>query len=603
MKTLFFKFSCILFIVFIGNAQTTSNKKLDSLIIIIKDKIKKREFNNAHMLIKSAGSQSNTKENKLRINYWEAKLLLEEGKDEKALKKLLKGFTKVKNRDSGYKLYTKYAKTIGQIFGRAKNYDKALKYFNLALQRTDNKKDSLDMSSVYFNIGSTYQMKNNLDSASYFYDKVIKFHPKHIKNKKILATTYNNLMAITIRDHNFDLAEAYGKEALTIHTANHDTLKMAGALNNIGGISMYRNDLEKSNEYNFKAIKLLKNQKSIKAREIKGYTFDNISQVYYLQGKFKKAYDYLFESSEIKHRITIDNLNSKVTEIEAKYNLSKASEQTKIEENKRQKVEYWFYILVFSFIALLGLFWLNTINNKVKRKNLRLEHKQEKLLDERKLEQIKKELQIKILNATIDAKEDERKYIAEILHDSVSTLLSSANMHLIALKNQLKKEIPEELIKSEKIINEAADKIRNLSHKLISPVLIKFGLKTAIEDICEKYSNSQLIFRCKFIDIHRYNQNFEMKIHNIIEELINNILKHSNARKAFVKMEEKDENLLIKIQDDGDGFKISEINKKNGLGLSQIDARIKIMNGIFKIKSSKEKGTHILISIPLVDKF
>jgi len=601
MKNLI-KIIFIFLILFQLNAQTTNKKSLDSLITAIEEKIGKRDFVEAQNLIENARLLSTNDTSKLLIDYWQAILFIENGDNEKSLEKLLKGFTKFKNHSKG-QLYTKYTKTIGQIFGRAKNYDKALKYFNLALQSAADRKDSLDVSSAYFSIGSTYQMKNNLDSASYFYDNVIRFHPKLLKNKQILATTYNNLMSFAIRDRDFDLAEEYGKEALVIHTINKDTLKMAGALNNLGGISMYRNDLEKSNEYSFEALKLLKNRKSIKAREIKGYAFDNVSQIYYLQGKFKKAYDYLFESSEVRHSIIIDNLGSKVTEIEAKYNLAKEGERTKIEENKRQKVEFWLYILAFSFIMLLGFFWLNNRNSKIKRKNLRLEHEQEKLLDEKKLEQIKNEVQIKILNATIDAKEAERKYIAEILHDSVSTLLSSANMHLFAVKSNFADAIPEEIIKAESIVGEAAEKIRDLSHKLISPVLMKFGLKSAVEDLCDKYSNSQLSFKCKSINIGRYSQKFEIKIHNIIEELINNILKHSNASEAFIKLEQKDMNLLIEINDNGDGFDLSEINQKDGLGLNQIDARIKIMNGVFKINSSKEKGTHVLISIPLVDKF
>ena len=206
------------------------------------------------------------------------------------------------------------------------------------------------------------------------------------------------------------------------------------------------------------------------------------------------------------------------------------------------------------------------------------------------------------MNATLDAKETERKYIAGILHDSVSSLLSSANMHLYVVKAKLKKDSPEELNKAEIIISEAADKVRNLSHKLISSVLLKFGLKVAVEDLCEKYSNSLLKFISDSNNINRYDQSFEIKVYSIIEELVNNILKHSNADNASISIETANLNLEIKIEDNGDGFIVDEIFKKDGLGLSQIAARIKNMEGVFTINSAKEKGTQIYISVPLMSK-
>ncbi len=583
-------------------SQDKSKVEFDSIFTRIEQKFNSKDFEKAQNLLNQVNLVSKNEKQQLITDFWQSKIFIENGNDEKALKTLLHGFTKLKIHNPT-NLYTLYAKEIGKIFGRAKNYDKALNYFNLALQNSFVSKDSINISSSYFNLGSTYQMKNNLDSASYFYANVIKFHPKKIKEKEIVATTYINLMSLAVRDNKFKDANEYGEEALQIYTVKNDTIKIAGTLNNLGGISMYKNDLEKSNEYSFRAIELLKNKNSLKAKEIKFYALDNISQVYYLQGNYKEAYTYLYDSAEIRSQILNDNLKSKVTEIEAKYNLAKEGERTKIEENKRQRAEFWLYILVFASTMLLVVLWILYRNFKFKRRNLELEHAQDAMTAQQKIGQIKNETQAEILNATIDAKEVERKHIAEILHDSVSTLLSSANLHLYAVKSKFKnQEVPEEIIKTEKIISEAADKIRNLSHKLISPVLLKFGLKFSIEDLCEKYANSQLEFDCDCKNINRYQQNFEIKIHNIIDELINNILKHSKATKVLVTAEESEGFFKISIQDNGVGFVVSEIHKKLSLGLSQIETRIKVMNGEFTIDSSKEKGTHIFMRIPISDK-
>ena len=121
-----------------------------------------------------------------------------------------------------------------------------------------------------------------------------------------------------------------------------------------------------------------------------------------------------------------------------------------------------------------------------------------------------------------------------------------------------------------------------------------------MHDLCEKYSNSELQLISDDNGIKRYNQEFEIKIYNIIEELINNILKHSGANNASINLIERNgEKLLIQLIDDGKGFDVKTARRKDGLGLSHIEARIKIMQGVFNINSKKGEGTSIFISVPI----
>ena len=239
---------------------------------------------------------------------------------------------------------------------------------------------------------------------------------------------------------------------------------------------------------------------------------------------------------------------------------------------------------------------------KLRQKNLSLQLSQTKLLQNRSIEKIKSESQIRILNATIDGKEAERKQIAETLHDNVSALLSSANLHLQAAKPQFNDEIPLEIDKTQKIIIEASQKIRDLSHTLVSSVLLKFGLDFSIKDMADKYSNSQIEFETNLVNLRRYDQGFEIKFYNIIQEFINNILKHSKAERAIINLAEVRGKLSLKITDNGIGFDKTKITVKKGLGLSQIDARIQLMKGEFTIDSSLNNGTTIKVILPILEK-
>jgi signal transduction histidine kinase len=231
-----------------------------------------------------------------------------------------------------------------------------------------------------------------------------------------------------------------------------------------------------------------------------------------------------------------------------------------------------------------------------------LQLSKQELLQQQKLEKIRTEAQIRILNATLDGKETERKQIAETLHDNVSALLSSANLHLQACKSLFKGSAPIEVDKSQAIIHEASHQIRDLSHSLVSSVLLKFGLSYAIKDMVEKYSNSQLEIFCEIKYIKRYDQDFEIKLFNISQELVNNILKHSEASVAKIILLEKNSKLFLTIQDNGKGFDKLQVSTKDGLGINQINARIHMMKGKFSIETKKDKGTLITIELPVYER-
>ncbi len=316
-----------------------------------------------------------------------------------------------------------------------------------------------------------------------------------------------------------------------------------------------------------------------------------------------KAYDFQEKSWDLYDKIRNRENQQKIADIYADRNYSKGIQegifQQEIERQKEQR-NFLIYGIGSLLVILSLLYGLNYY--KLRQKNLGLKLSQTELLQNQSIEKIKSESQIRILNATIDGKETERKQIAETLHDSVSALLSSANLHLQAAKPQFNGEIPLEIDKTQKIIIEASQKIRDLSHTLVSSVLLKFGLNYALKDMAEKYSNSQIQIHTDIEGLRRYHQDFEIKVYNITQEFINNILKHSDARNAKIFLREHNNAICIKISDDGIGFDKTAIINKDGLGINQIDARIHMMKGEFHIDSVRGSGTEIHVELPILEK-
>lgn len=260
-----------------------------------------------------------------------------------------------------------------------------------------------------------------------------------------------------------------------------------------------------------------------------------------------------------------------------------SAETSKSEEFKNKKIVSLSIVFIIILFILLYFFYEN---NQLKQKIKRKDTKQKILLN--------------VINAGIDSQEIERKKIASFLHDNVNSLLSSAGLHLNAFTAQHNIK-SEEIQKTKNILAEAHDLLRDMSHDLVPTLLVRFGLLYALEDLCEKNSNSKILFEfsSKISNEKRYPEKFEMKLYFIVSELFSNITKHSEASKAKIILSEKDNAFKIRIKDNGRGFKTHKLKDAEGFGLNRIRARIQKYKGTILIISKANEGTVIKIQVPL----
>ncbi|WP_291146455.1 sensor histidine kinase [Flavobacterium sp. UBA7680] len=260
-------------------------------------------------------------------------------------------------------------------------------------------------------------------------------------------------------------------------------------------------------------------------------------------------------------------------------------EQSKREQLRNKKVVSLFIVLI---VILFFLFYLVYQNNKLKQKIKRKDTKQKILLN--------------VINAGIDSQETEQKKIAAFLHDNINSLLSSAGLHLnvFTAKNNIQSE---EIQKAKAILSETHDLLRDISHDLVPTLLVRFGLIYALEDLCERNSNSSIHFEftSSVATDTRYSEKFETKLYFIVSELFNNIIKHSEAQKAQISIHENNNQLIIIIHDNGIGFSAEKLNEIEGFGLNRIRVRIKKLKGSFSIisRADENTGTSIKIKVPI----
>lgn len=223
----------------------------------------------------------------------------------------------------------------------------------------------------------------------------------------------------------------------------------------------------------------------------------------------------------------------------------------------------------------------------------------EKLELEQKLEEEKNLRNQELTEAIISAQESERAEIGRELHDNVNQLLVAARLHLSVEKHVPASQRKELIEKAAGYILSAIEEIRKLSKSLISPLQEEQTLETAISNL-----SNDLIFAHDFeitLDFNSFEsiklkEKFKLNIFRIIQEQLNNIIKHSNARNVIIALSSKNSEITIRIADDGVGF--DSTAPRRGIGLTNIESRAKLYNGTLEIISSPGHGCCLVIQFP-----
>jgi two-component system, NarL family, sensor kinase len=228
-----------------------------------------------------------------------------------------------------------------------------------------------------------------------------------------------------------------------------------------------------------------------------------------------------------------------------------------------------------------------------------------------RLQEIEQEQQKILLKASIESQEEERQRIAADLHDDAGPLLATARLYLNDNLVQQDKETQRESIAlTREIIDDAIQLIRGISHSLMPPTLKNFGLESAVNDIFHKLNGSgSLEASSQFYDYDdRLNTEKELNVFRVIQELINNILKHSHPSFIRLSQTKKGNTFVLWMEHDGKGLVQSDferLNKsKSGLGLKNISSRMKVAQGtIYFEKDPSEAHYKVTLEVPGDDPF
>ena len=247
-------------------------------------------------------------------------------------------------------------------------------------------------------------------------------------------------------------------------------------------------------------------------------------------------------------------------------------------------IDEWIGVLI-SFMIIAGVILIRELFYSLKRADI----------DRMKAEK-------RVISAIINTEENERKRFAKDLHDGLGPILSTVKMSLSALNERIKDSTGTVILNNTThLVNEAISTIKEISNNLSPHILTNFGLSSAIGAFATKINQTKAIeidFKTNMEAIRLENDK-EVVVYRSVCELINNAILHSGASRIEIELNKHEKFITLQFYDNGRGFDTSTLSKEDtkGMGLSNIETRVKTVEGVFILESTPGKGTSALIKM------
>ncbi len=452
------------------------------------------------------------------------------------------------------RLYTVYKKssdyinrayaTLAQSYDGLSMPDSALYYYETAIRESVRLNDKFAESSIYGYVSTLY-------SNTGMYAEMVKASEKslavarELQSRDMEASALYSMGYASFLSGNNVLARKYINWALTI--AVQDTLRIV-MVNSYSVLS------------------------SIAARDadFPGYVT--------AKNKTDSIYEVVLNAEVVKSS----------ADLEKKYETEKKDSQIKLQHAQLQQKNILNYILIGSafIILLISLLTYRT-------------YKQKQRLQLQRISELEKDKLLVAVDSMLKGQEDERSRLAKDLHDGLGSLLSGVKFSLINMKDNLI-ITPENMVVFERsldMIDTSIKELRRVAHNLMPEMLTKFGLDEALKEYCNSINATKLLtVKYQALGMEtRLENSTEIIIYRIVQELLNNTIKHAAATEAFVQLIRDGSRLNIVVEDNGKGFDTSLTGNNNGAGLANVRSRVDYLKGQLAIHAEAGKGTLINI--------
>jgi two-component system, NarL family, sensor kinase len=550
--------------------------------------------------------------------------------NEKALEYCLKGIETGKKANDLFQQATSY-RAIFSIYYNLRKKDSAIKYGAYAMDLTERIKDTNNIATMYGNLCRIYQ-------GMELYEKGIELGKKGIadgeryKDYKGMLISMNNVGNCYISLSRYkDAIDIYEKLLLAGQKYKRNR-SVFNALLNLG--ACYYSIVDKENLHRI-ASQMRAMQSTFDTADKSGTSFmysvygydymlqrqypeaeremltglriaekDSVtssmetlylalSTLKYCQEDFKAAIYYEDKGSGLDKFLKNQEMAEYALDLEAKYQAENKTAKIKLQESQLKQKSIVNYILIGSAAAFLVISVLLYINYR---------HKQK--LQQQRIGELETEKQLTATEAVLKGEEQERTRLAKDLHDGLGGMLSGIKYSFNAMKGNLimTPDNAQAFERSMDMLDSSIREMRRVAHNMMPEALVKFGLDVALKDFCNDINQSgvlQVSYQSIGMEDAAIHPTIAITVYRIVQELINNSIKHAEAKTAVVQLARENDQLNITIEDDGKGFNVAILSQAKGIGWNNIQNRMEILKGKLDVQSQPGSGTSVFIEIKI----
>ena len=530
-------------------------------------------YNKSINVFKNINNQKGIASNLINI----ANIFQFKGDFENAINYYIKGIKIYEKLKDDYRLNISYS-NLASIFDDIDQKNEAKRNWLKSIKLSKKLNDSIQLIYNQYNLADLYLDENKTDSA-YMYIKQAKIYLNNKTNKYLKLLINYSETRYFIEKQDFETAFKTITKALNYAKQTNNPYYLSLSHNLLGFVYFKQKKYGRALTETHKGLDIAKKYQN-KSNLIK--INSQLSTIYNKMNRYKKALFYKNLQYKYKDSVLNERHKKNINLLNIKYQTEKKNKVI-AEQNlklQRQKMQYNYMMGIVVFLLITSILTWFLFRQLQKRKN-------------QEIIRLKAEHQIKTLESLIKGEEKERFRIAKELHDGVNGDLSAIKYKLSSLLEMNNTVIKEAIA----MIDNSCNQVRAISHNLLPPSLDEFNLLQATENFC---NNMDEIHPVKINFQHigeslKISKKIQINIYRIIQELVNNSIKHAEASQINVQMSCHNNLLQITVEDNGKGFDKDNVKNK-GIGLSNIKSRVNFLQAIFDIISD-DKGTSITIEI------
>jgi two-component system, NarL family, sensor kinase len=471
-----------------------------------------------------------------------------------------------------------------------KQYNRAIGYGEKAVAALRKLDDPAGLGRALNNLGLSYQKLKRYDKAEALYKESLGLAVQS-GDKKLEATAYLALGDILIKHDEYEKFKPYYDKALALAKEIGSPEKEINATEGLMFYWLTQGNYQQAQQLGKQALAL---SYQYQLKEEREDVFIQLSNLAYAIHDIKAGEYYAEQSSLTGDSILNETMQKNIADLEKKYETGRKNtliKQLEVEKEVQQlsisKKNTLNYFLIAGAAALLIISLLSYRTYRQKRK-----------LQQQRITELETEKQLMATEAVLKGEEQERTRLAKDLHDGLGGMLSGIKYSFNNMKDNLvmTPENNQAFERSMDMLDNSIKEMRRVAHNMMPEALIRYGLDKTLQDYVTEINKSGMVnavYQSMGMENKQLDNTTSITIYRIVQELLNNVLKHAGAKQVLIQLLAEGDKLVVNVEDDGKGFDTSIIKKVEGIGWKNIQSRIDFLKGKLDVQSSSGKGTNV----------